>query len=191
MMIKSFITLSLLFTAISTVNAQSLSRPGRFLSPFKNHPIVEMKTFGGYCHGRCPETKIKILSNGVVNATYTVFNRPVLNPDGSTGPEKEVKRVRLANLSRPLLKKLKQELKKYKVEKELKDTNPNGPRCSDSATTTYSIIHKGNVLNYGSKKKVKIAEDKSCKNFVREGREGYKIVQLIKSFRSSLNLLGF
>ena len=175
---------------ISQTNAQSFSRTDRFFNPIKSRPIIEMKTFGGYCRGQCPESKVQIFNNGAVKVTEITFKDPILNRDGTTSPGKEVKKAKLAVLSKTVLSKLKVEINKIQGESELKDTNPSGPRCSDSATTTYSIF-KGGFLNYRDRKQLKLAEDKGCKNFVREGNEGYKIVNLIKSFRSVASILDF
>ena len=112
MLVKKTLLIPFLFMTISQTNAQNFSRTDRFFNPIKSRPIVEMKTFGGYCHGQCPESKIQIFNNGTVKVTDTVFKRPILNRDGTTSPGKEVKKVKLAVLSKTVLSKLKLKINK-------------------------------------------------------------------------------
>jgi hypothetical protein len=182
---KFLIAFALIVTSASF--ADSSLRAERRSSNFnlRGKVIATLVTTGGYCRGRCPETKINILRNGSVKATVTTFFSPVLNSDGTSGPSKEVKRYHLMTLGNKILKTLKKEIRKIKGNQELVDENPNAPMCMDLPTTTFSVV-KGNLWN---PRVIKIAQKKNCKNYVREGNEGYKTVKVLKNAKDLLRMI--
>jgi hypothetical protein len=144
-------------------------------------PLVEMKISGGYCRGICPTTKIKIFNDGIVNAIYIKNNRSFSNLNLPTMVGNNTEVFNLVTLSKEVLNQLEKEINEIRKEEALFDTNPNGPRCTDTPKVEFSIFRR-DELNSNLRKKIVIGKRQFCKSFVRNDYKGEKITTLVKAF---------
>ena len=129
---------------------------------FAAAPLAEVRSSGGFVIGPRYSSGIRILDNGYV---YSY-----------SGPNTQV----IAQLSREKLQALAKHINLVPVA-ELKEEDPDGPRCADAPTVSYLVVQ-----NSGNS--VEIARRQNCKWSYLSNGEGYLLKEVLEGLRKLTQL---